>query len=48
METWWHSLVLSLQLFYGTGIVAGIALAIEVVLTDFWLPFAAVDMARAS
>lgn len=33
METWWHNLVLPLQLFYGTGIVAGIVLAIEVVLT---------------
>jgi hypothetical protein len=33
METWWHSLLLPLQIFYGTGIVAGIVLAIEVLLT---------------
>jgi len=37
MDTWWNSLILPLQIFYGTGIVAGIALAIEVVLTLFGL-----------
>lgn len=35
METWWHHLNLPLQIFYGTGIIAGIVLVIEVFLTLF-------------
>jgi hypothetical protein len=37
MDTWWNSLIVPLQIFYGTGLVAGIALAIEVILTLFGL-----------
>ncbi len=37
MDTWWNSLIFPLQIFYGTGLVAGIALAIEVILTLFGL-----------
>lgn len=35
METWWQSLNVPLQIFYATGIVAAIALGIEVLLTLF-------------
>jgi len=37
MEAWWTSLNLPLQIFYGTGVVAAIALAIEMFLTLFGL-----------
>ena len=33
MELWWHSLNLPLQIFYGTGLVAAVALGIEGLLT---------------
>lgn len=33
MEAWWTSLNLPLQIFYGTGIVAAIALALEMLMT---------------
>lgn len=33
MEFWWNSLNLPLQIFYGTGLVAALALAIEVLST---------------
>lgn len=33
MDTWWQSLNLPLQFFYGIGIAAGIALALEVCMT---------------
>ncbi|HEY5770117.1 MAG TPA: hypothetical protein VIS71_09760 [Terrimicrobium sp.] len=35
MDAWWNNLNLPLQIFYATGLVASIALAIEVVLTLF-------------
>lgn len=35
METWWNNLILPLQIFYGTGIIAGILLVIEAGLTVF-------------
>lgn len=37
MDAWWTSLNLPLQIFYGTGVVAAIALAIEMLLTIFGL-----------
>lgn len=37
MDVWWTSLNLPLQIFYGTGVVAAIALAIEMLLTLFGL-----------
>ena len=33
MELWWNGLILPLQIFYGTGIIAGILLVIEAILT---------------
>jgi hypothetical protein len=35
MEIWWYSLNLPLQIFYGTGVIAAIVLALEVTLTLF-------------
>lgn len=35
METWWSSLNLPLQIFYATGIIAGVFLIIEGVMTLF-------------
>ncbi|MEO8206265.1 MAG: hypothetical protein ABI615_08790 [Chthoniobacterales bacterium] len=37
MNTWWISLIFSLQIFYAIGVIAGIVLAIEVCLTLFGL-----------
>lgn len=35
LELWWHNLILPLQIFYATGILAGIALVLEGLLTLF-------------
>lgn len=33
MESWWHSLNIPLQIFYATGIIAGLLLLVETALT---------------
>jgi len=46
MELWWHSLNLPLQIFYGTGLVAALALVVEGLFT--LLGFTNHDMPEAS
>jgi len=45
MDHWWNSLNLPLQIFYGTGLIAGLFMVIEVVLTFFGLHHHSFDSA---